>query len=101
MSWEITDFEKKQKNTLQGLFAVEIDGMKIKGWSVRSKDGDRWVNPSATAFKKDDGTTGYAKIVYIEEKVRWHKFQDWALSEIDKLAPATADPVQGDDRSLF
>jgi hypothetical protein len=92
--WKILDFKPIGKNTLQGKFNIEVAPMVIKGWTYHKKGESRWVNPPATTYTTNEGDTKYSQVVWFPDKQRFEKFQQWALSEIDKIQPATAESTQ-------
>ncbi len=85
MGIEITKFKKYQKNTLQGFADIRLTGvgLEIKEVCVHLKNGKRWLSLPAKPYKKDDGSTGWARMLDFFDKARWDQFQAAALKALE------------------
>ena len=83
MMWLITDLQKLNQNTLKGSFALNIGPLKIEGWTFHTKAGKCWVSPPSKEYvDKASGEKKYSPMIRFPEKERYHKFQDWAVSQV-------------------
>jgi DNA-binding cell septation regulator SpoVG len=100
---EVVNFRPYGKNTLRGFATVRLTSvnLEIRDIAVHEKSGQSWLSVPSRPYETEDGETKYSYIVKFYEKATWEKFQTTVLEEIDKLQPATADPVQGDDGPPF
>ena len=102
MPLEVTKFRPFEKNTLRGFATVRLTGvnLEIRNITIHEKDGKRWVSMPSKPYEAD-GETKYSYIVKFYDNPTWEKFQSAVLKEIDRLKPATAEPVQESDDQPF
>ncbi|TPV99127.1 MAG: hypothetical protein USCAAHI_01433 [Beijerinckiaceae bacterium] len=62
---KILNFKKLQKNTLHGIFDLELPfaGMILRGCCLHEKEGKRWIGWNAKPYEKQDGTKSWENIV--------------------------------------
>jgi hypothetical protein len=107
MPVEVISFRSFQKNTLQGFLTVRLSniGFEIKDVTLHRKNGKRWLALPAKAFTKQDGSTGWARIVDFCERRYWEAFQRQALEALDEYqrqqGEESASPAEMDNDIPF
>ena len=86
MQFEIVDTKTLNKNTLKGTFSLMAGPLKISDFTFHRKGDKFWVGfPAKEYFDKETGEKKYWPIIRIEDKDRYYKFQEWAISEVSEL----------------
>jgi hypothetical protein len=86
MKFEITDAKPMDKNTLKGLFSLLAGPLKIEGFTYHVKEDKSWIGfPAKEYTDKETGEKKYWPIVRIEDKDRYHAFQDWAKGQVSEI----------------
>jgi hypothetical protein len=62
---KIRNFKPLRKNTLQGVFDLELPfaGIILRGCTFHERDGKSWVGWPAQSYVKQDGTKSWTNIV--------------------------------------
>jgi hypothetical protein len=78
---KILNFKKLQKNTLQGVFDLELpfSGMILRGCCFHEKEGKRWIGWPAKPYEKQDGKKSWANIVDFVDNKSKYLLQDEVL----------------------
>ena len=83
--FEISEWKPFVKNTLQAFFTITTaSGMILHDCTYHVKNSSRWVGLPAREYMKDDGTTGYARIIEFTSREISDRFQGAALEAIDR-----------------
>jgi hypothetical protein len=95
MVMKVSNWRRLIKNTMQGLFDLELDsGMRLHDCILHQKGDARWIAfPARPALTKDgtvlkspkDGKPVYSTCVDIPDHKRREAFQKLALETIDRL----------------
>lgn len=81
-----TESRAFEKNTLLCFVTLIVDppGMTLKGCAVHAKNGKRWVNLPSKQYTGESGVTLWQPLVTIEDKSEYWRFQNLALTALDK-----------------
>ncbi|MFH1023035.1 MAG: septation protein SpoVG family protein [Planctomycetota bacterium] len=79
-------FRILNRGNLKAVAEIIYGDLKISGVKVMENEKGLWVGMPSRAYKKNDGTTSYASIVWIEDQSRRRAFQDWVIGEFRKAA---------------
>ena len=86
MEFKITDTKPLNKNTLKGVFSLDVGPLKIEGFTFHTKNGKAWIGfPSREYIDKETSEKKYWPIIRIEDKERYWKFQDWCKEQLESV----------------
>jgi hypothetical protein len=77
----IHNFKRLQKNTLQGVFDLELPfgGIILRGCCLHEKEGRRWIGWPAKPYEKQDGAKSWSNIVDFVDNKATYLMQDGVL----------------------
>jgi hypothetical protein len=84
---EGSEWRRFEKNTLQGFFNLTVWplGMLIKGCTLHSKNGKRWIGLPGKPYTDKEGNTQWENVLQIPDRDASDSFRDEALLEVDRL----------------
>jgi hypothetical protein len=84
---EASNWRRFEKNTLQGFFDLTVHplGLLIKGCTLHSKSGKRWIGFPGKSYTDKEGNTTWQNILEIADRSESDFFRDAALAEVDRL----------------
>ena len=86
MDFKIVDTKKMNKNTLRGFFSLLIGSLKIEGFTYHVKNDKSWVGfPAKEYIDKETGEKKYWPMIRIEDKDRYHAFQNWCRDQVSNI----------------
>lgn len=102
MNWQLKDYKAIDgSGAVAGRFTVSIGPMEIRGWAhFCGENGSEWVSGPVREFEKG-GERKFYNFIFFPDRERWSSFQEWALEEIRKIAPAKSrQPVDDPDSDM-
>jgi hypothetical protein len=82
MDYEVLNARPIDKGIVKAAFDVRLYDFTIRDWILFSKDGEEWVSGPSRKYQDENGATKYFSYVRIEDKQKYHKFQDWLLRKV-------------------
>ena len=77
----VTNFRAISKNTLQGVFDLELPfaGLILRGCALHERDDKRWLGWPGKPYVKSDGSQSWSAIVDFVDNKSKYLFQDEVL----------------------
>jgi hypothetical protein len=82
MDYEIKNIRRVDKGIVKASFDVRIYDFLTRDWTLFERNGERWTSPPSQAYEDKDGKTRYFSYIRIEDKEKYHKFNDWLLRKV-------------------
>jgi hypothetical protein len=84
MGVEVVDFHKHERNTLRGFLKVKLTnlGLIIDGIAYHQKNESIWLSMPARKYQTDEGSEGWARVVFFDERHIRQAFLAISLSDI-------------------
>lgn len=97
--YEIQNWKPIQSNSKAiGSFTLKINDLLINDFTLVEGNNGQFISFPSRQYTDKEGATKYINIVYIADKDRRQKFNDWAVSELAKIVQP--EPAQGADEDL-
>jgi len=100
MIWSVKNYRKNSgRGKVKGWFTLAMGDFEVNDCTLVEGNKGDFVGLPQRSYQKD-GETKYMSIVFIPDKDRRYAFNDWCLSELEKIIGIEPEPEDGSGEDI-